>query len=100
MGTTAIKMPKKYAIELVCDYLGASKAYNNGLKIKDVFQKEYEFWQTRKDIEYMHPQTKGFVNEIIQMLYDHPEDYKDILKDIGKVWDKVDKDFDNVKINY
>ena len=100
MGTTAIKMPKKYAIELVCDYLGASKAYNKGLKIRDVFQKEYEFWQTRKDIEYMHPQTKEFTNTIIEMLKDNPEDYKNILKNIGNIWDDIDKKFENVKINY
>lgn len=99
-GTTAIKMPKKYAIELICDYLGAGKAYNKGISMNDLFKVEYRLWMDRKDTEFMHPQTRAFVTEVIQMLYDNPDDYKSILKNIGDAWDKVDKDFDNVKINY
>lgn len=99
IGTTAIKMPKKYAIELICDYLGASMAYNKGSTIKDMFAKEYEFWQTRKDIEYMHPQTKDFTNTVIEMLYNNPNDYKKILKNIGTIWDNINEKYKDVPMN-
>lgn len=40
-GTTCIRMPEKYLKELICDYLGAARAYLG----KDFsYQKEYEWW--------------------------------------------------------
>ena len=39
-GTTHLNMPDKYVKEMVCDYLGAGKAYR---KDKFSFQEEYEW---------------------------------------------------------
>ena len=41
-GTTAIRMPKEYAIEMLCDWLAACKVYNGNIPIKEVYHKEWE----------------------------------------------------------
>lgn len=62
-GTTNIKMPWKYALEMVCDYLGAGRAY----KGKDFSMKyEYDWWQTKREIAFLHKDTKW----IIDILFD------------------------------
>lgn len=54
IGGVPVKMPKEYALELVCDYLAAGKVYNG-----NSFQGEYNWW-----IKYInspraiHPETK------------------------------------------
>lgn len=40
-GTVAIKMPYKYAVELICDYLGAARAY---LGKNFSYESEYKWW--------------------------------------------------------
>lgn len=52
-GTTFIKMPWKYALECFCDYLGAGRAYNNG--VEDV-EGEYKWWVNQKQLK-MHSDT-------------------------------------------
>lgn len=44
-GAKPTDMPYKYAVEMICDYLGAGKAYG-----RDAFtlQGEYEWWQNKK----------------------------------------------------
>lgn len=56
-------MPLRYALELVCDYLGAGEAYMG----KDfTFEKEYEWWCDKKSKPIaMHPQTIKFVETIL-----------------------------------
>ena len=62
-GTDHIKMPYKCAIEMICDYLGAGKAYQ---KDKFTYAGEYEWWLKKKDTaNAMHPQTKLFVNYVL-----------------------------------
>lgn len=64
-GTTRIKMPFRYAVELICDYLAAGKAYNG----KDfTYENEYNWWLTNKDAKYMHPRTKAFVEIVFAYL--------------------------------
>lgn len=59
-GGTTIKMPYKYVIELICDYLAAGKTYNG----KDfTFEKEYN-WFCRKILLTplkIHPRTLTYL---------------------------------------
>lgn len=58
-GGAAIKMPFNYALELICDYLGAGHAY---MEDKFTYQSEYEWWLNKKSKPLlMHPQTKAFI---------------------------------------
>ena len=61
-GTTNIVMPYKYAVEMFCDYIGAARAYMG----KDFsWGKEYEWWQKKKEIAFMHPKTKAFMDQLL-----------------------------------
>ena len=61
-GTTAIKMPTKYAVELICDYFGAARAYWGE---RFSFKYEWHWWlKNRKNLK-MHESTKRFVDYIL-----------------------------------
>lgn len=58
-GGQPVQMPYKDAVEMLCDYLGAGRAYMG----KDfTYQKEYEWWGNKisKPIA-MHPNTLDFI---------------------------------------
>lgn len=61
-GGEALQMPFKYALEMVCDYLGAARAYWGK---EFTYVKEWEWWQEKCKIAAMHPQTKDFVDRLI-----------------------------------
>lgn len=59
-GGTSIKMPFKYALEMLCDYLGAGRAYS---KDKFTIKGEIDWWNSKKDnAKSMHPLIKEFMN--------------------------------------
>ena len=61
-GKTAIKMPFKYMIEAVCDYLGAGRAY---LGDKFTYRAEYEWWEKNREKLTMHIETKAWIDLIL-----------------------------------
>ena len=64
-GTTCIKMPYKYVLELVADYLAAGRTYRG----KDfTFVDEYEWWMKCKDYRKIHKDTKQLITKILYML--------------------------------
>lgn len=65
-GTKCLEMPRKYMLELVCDYLGAARAYMG----KDFsYTKEDEWWQNRmKGPLAMNRKTQTFVYTILASL--------------------------------
>ena len=66
MGGIPVQMPYKYALELVCDYLGAGRAY---MKDKFTYQAEYQWWMKKNENPIMmHPHTKAFVDEMLWRL--------------------------------
>ncbi len=68
-GGFPLQMPKKYAYEMICDYLGAGQAYNpEGWN----FAKEYQWWENRVQSlpMAMHPKTKRFVTTVLARLAD------------------------------
>lgn len=66
-GTTCIQMPFEDAVEMICDYLGAARAYWGKAF---TFNKEYDWWLTKVDKIKMHPHTKGFVSAVLHTLKD------------------------------
>ena len=70
-GTVALEMPYKYAVELICDYLGAARAYQGG---NFSFKNELEWWNKKKSNGIaMHPQTKEFIDEMMRACARHGE---------------------------
>lgn len=70
-GGEALIMPKKYAFELICDYIGAAKAYMG----KDfTYEKEYEWWLKKRTNIAMHPAIKIFITVIFLQLKKNNEE--------------------------
>lgn len=60
-GGKSIQMPYKYALELICDFLGAGKAYNGK---NFTYRNELDWWLTRltsKPNMLINEQTKLFI---------------------------------------
>ena len=65
-GTTCVRMPWRYATEMVCDYIGAGRAYNG----KDfTLEQELRWWTDYKmPICKMHPDIKEYVTELLKLM--------------------------------
>lgn len=58
-GGTPIKMPLKYKKEMLCDYLGAGKAYYGN---NFTYEKEFAWWEIKNSKPLaMHPDDKEFI---------------------------------------
>ena len=68
-GGIALQMPFIDALELICDYLGAARAYLG----KDFsFKKEWEWWLNKSSKPlFMHSQTKAFITVTLWHLQDN-----------------------------
>lgn len=65
-GGVNIMMPEKYAIEQICDYLAAGRAYSGS---SFTYQKEREWWQARKKKPLaMHPALQAFTTACIDYM--------------------------------
>lgn len=62
-GGKPLKMPYKDALELVCGYLGAGKAY---MKNDFSYSAEYDWWLKKKEKPLaMHPHTLEFIENML-----------------------------------
>lgn len=61
-GGVPIAMPYKYALEMICDFLGAGQAYNQE---NFSYMDEAKWWFSRVDMLKIHPQTKLFVGWVL-----------------------------------
>ena len=63
-GTIALKMPFKYAVEMIADYLGAGRVYNGS---SFTLKGEYDWWKNRIEEcpPKMHKETQYFVSYIL-----------------------------------
>ena len=65
-GGQPLQMPYKYAIEQVCDYIGAGRAYMGD---NFSYKAEYEWWKNRiKNPIKMHPQTLSFTESMLKTM--------------------------------
>lgn len=71
-GGTPLQMPYVYAVEMLCDYLGAGRAY---MGKNFSYKAEYDWWlkKIEKPIA-MHPHTKAFINGILLFLATKDDD--------------------------
>ena len=60
-GCIPKKMPFKYAMEMICDYLGAGRAYNKNFTMND----EYNWWLIKREKVKMHNDTFIFVDQLM-----------------------------------
>ena len=58
-------MPYKYAVEMVCDYIGAARAY---LGDKFTYKGELEWWLNKKKTVKMHKDTAYFLTFVFNNL--------------------------------
>ena len=76
-GITLIEMPFKYALEMLCDYLGAARAYLG----KDFsYKKEWKWWLNKRTNCAMNPHTKAFIDTCLYKLASNESD--EFLSDI------------------
>ena len=70
LGVTTIRMPYSDALELICDFLGAGRAYYGK---SFTMKKELEYWENRKKTfpnMKIHPDTKDFIDKMLNRLYE------------------------------
>lgn len=65
-GMIPRKMPYKYVLELVCDFLGAARAYG-----AENFAQEYKWWKNKRNEIVMHKATKWYVDTIFNHMNMH-----------------------------
>ena len=66
-GGTPIRMPFKYSVEMICDWLAAGKAYRG----KDfTYEDEWNWWLKKREevVKSMHPMTIIFCNLVFNRL--------------------------------
>lgn len=65
-GCYVHRMPYKYTVEMLCDNLGAGKAYSNG---KATYTSEMDWWIKQREIRNMHPDNTRFLDIVFGVLY-------------------------------
>jgi len=84
------EMPFKYALELVCDYLGAGQAYQ---KKNFTYKGELEWWYMKQEAGLkMDPRTRRFVTIMFETMA--ANENNDVLrKNVARqIWDKCTKE--------
>jgi hypothetical protein len=90
-GTIAIKMPYKYALEMVCDYLAAGVAYSGGINNFDMKQ-ECNWWKEKRKIAKMHKDTIKLIDVLFtQFLNENPDK---VLRD-KKYMNEIKKEYED-----
>jgi len=70
-GGIALEIPMKYKKEMICDYIGAGRAYYGKTF---TIEKEYEWWQNKKAKPIaMHENDLAFLDEFFEMCMSHGE---------------------------
>lgn len=88
-GGHPLQMPFEYALELVCDYLGAGEAYMGDAFS---FQAEYDWWVDKKSKPIaMHPQTMLFVDAMLTQVKDENSTVPLRKTNAQSLYDKAEK---------
>lgn len=64
-GMTPVLMPYKYSVEMLCDFLGAGRAY---MGEDFTYLSEYQWWINKREKVIMHPVVWDFVESMLCML--------------------------------
>ena len=85
-GGNPIEMPMKYKKEMLCDYLGAGRAYY-GKSFN--FEKELKWWESKKSKPIaMHPNDMAFIDKYINLFYE----YENREYDIRTIFNQIKKE--------
>lgn len=85
-GGNPIEMPMKYKKEMLCDYLGAGRAYY-GKSFN--FEKELKWWKSKKSKPIaMHPNDIAFIDKYINLFYE----YENREYDIRTIFNQIKKE--------
>ena len=95
---TCYIMPFKYAVELVCDYIGASIAYNKNHEF--VIDDAIAYWEKLRPKEAMHPAIKGFVTFVYQSIKNSSIDEVMNKRRLYLLYVIANKDWDERKNSY
>lgn len=89
-------IPKKYAYEMICDYLGAARTYGDFS-----YMKEYEWWENRKASSNisMHWRTKLFITIAFILLLD-PYSQRHFKYCLDLAWKYSLEDIASININF
>lgn len=82
-GGVPHKMPFKYVVEMVCDWLGACRAYEGNAE--GIFNKEYDWWEKNSRVAKIHDETKGLIHKILWNMVE----YQNYVKDEKQVLEKI-----------
>jgi hypothetical protein len=87
-GGEALLMPKECAIELVCDYLGAGRAY---MGKEFTYASEYKWWAAKRSNPLaMHPKIKEFIEYVLQSCWaDETVGNEPNLKMLGDLYEII-----------
>lgn len=58
----ALKMPYDDMVELICDWIGAGKAYNS---TEWTCSEPFDYWIKNKDRVLLHPDTHEFIEDVL-----------------------------------
>ena len=67
-GGHACKIPWKYVLEMICDFLGAGVAYSGGIDNFDMAN-EYKWWQEKRELAKLHPDTLKAIDILMDTMY-------------------------------
>lgn len=91
LGCKPIKMPFKYALEMICDYLGASRCYMGN---KFTYEAEYKWFINKKyNNKYikMHQHTKEFIKRVLSiMVHENSCDVLSRKEEIKNIYKEID----------
>ena len=70
-GGVPYKIPFQYMVEMICDWLAACRTYNK--TGKDIFAKEYDWWEKNGKMAKIHDTTKQYITRILWNLKEYAE---------------------------
>jgi len=80
-GGIAAEMPKKYVIELICDYLAACKTYGSNPR------NEYDWWKENKSKMKIHRKSKIYIGLVLKN-YKNGYSLKESIKRVDDIYVK------------
>lgn len=86
-------MPKKYAVEMFCDFLAAGRTY---MEKEYTAEKEFQWWVSKEKIYVMHPAIKLFISWCFQY---YRGDGIDTLVRNGRIFREYDEAVNYYNIN-
>lgn len=101
-GCYVTRMPFEYAVEMLCDYLAAGRAYQGD---KFSYTSEWNWWQKQRKIRNIHPDNRDFLDVAFYALYkseDYPGSYVSISpeRSINGKYTRCVKAYEDSILNY